>query len=653
MAELDSKADATNTLLKATKVGPKEVMAFIIVTLSVAFVAFHMYAGMYGHPEAHFYRSIHLTVILMLCFVFYPLKRASWMEKVNCWTIIDVICVALVLTVELYYLWDINAFEYRQISPNKTDIIMGVILWFLVLEATRRALGWPMVIIAVAFTFQALYSDKMFWIFYGPKTSLKVLALDMYMQEGGIYGMPLGTIASFVVLFMIFSALLEETGTGRTFIDLALSLFGAKVGGPAKASVAGSAFFATLSGSSVANVVATGPFTIPLMKRVGFKGTFAAGLEACASTGGMFTPPILGATAFVMAAYLGIPYFTVALAALIPSVCYYVALFANVDFYSRKNNLKPLPKEEMPSTKAVLKKGFHLLIPIITLIYWLASGYTASLACFWSIIALFTISFFKKSSRPKAENIVRVCESAVRATVITSLACAAAGIIVSSTTLSGVGLKLGAVLVDIAGDRLWLACVIATVFAIIVGLGLTTTAIYIIMAVTVIPPLIKLGILPIAAHMYAFFWGVLSNITPPVAIASFAAAGIAKTGPMETAVNGFYIALPGMFVFACFLYNPALLFVGEPLDIAINAFGCLVGVVCCSAAIQGYAYKKINILFRLALILIALAVLSPRWDYSIIGALFGIMIIWHNYISAKKNPPFDADSSSVAAGRAG
>jgi TRAP transporter 4TM/12TM fusion protein len=400
----------------------------------------------------------------------------------------------------------------------------------------------------------------------------------------------------------------------------------------------------------VANVVTTGPFTIPLMKRVGFKPVVAAGVEACASTGGMVTPPIMGATAFVVAAYLGIPYFTVALAAAIPMLCYFVAIFANVDFYSRKNNLKALPKEEMPNVKAVLKEGFHLLIPIVTLVYWLAAGYTASLACFWAIIALFGISFFKKSSRPKAESLLRICESATRATIITSMACAAAGIIVSSTTLSGVGLKLGTYVVSIAQGQLWLACIISAILAVVVGMGLTTTAVYIIMVVTVIPPLIQLGVLPLAAHMYALFWGTLSNIIPPVAIASFAAAGIAKTGPMETAVQGFYIGIPGLFVFASILYNPALLFVGAPLDILVNTIGCIAGVTCCAAAIQGFAFKKINILLRLTLFAASLVVLSPRWDLSFAGALVGVLVLWQNYVSAKKNEPFDTGPSPLAAG---
>ena len=450
--------------------------------------------------------------------------------------------------------------------------------------------------------------------------------------------MALGTIASFVVLFLIFGALLEETGTGRTFIDLALSLFGAKVGGPAKAAVVGSAFFGMLSGSSVANVTTTGTFTIPLMKQVGFKPVFAGGVEACASTGGMFTPPIMGATAFVVAAYLGMSYFSVALSAAVPALCYYVALFAYVDFYSRKNKIRPLSKEEMPVTKEVLKKGSHLLIPIIALIYLLAIGYTASYACFWSILGLFAVSFLKKNSRPKAENIIRVCETATRATIVTSMACAAAGIIVSSTTLSGVGLKLGATLVDIAGGQLWLALLLAALLAIVLGMGLTTTAVYIIMVVTVIPPLLKMGVLPIAAHMYALFWGVMSNVIPPVAIASFAAAGIAKTGPMETAVAGFRIAVPGLLVFACFVYNPALLFVGSALHIIINALGCIVGVTCAAAAIMGYAFKEIDVLSRLLLLVISLVVLSPRWDLSIGGALAGLLIIVHNYMSAKKSP---------------
>ncbi|MCL1874810.1 MAG: TRAP transporter fused permease subunit [Synergistaceae bacterium] len=631
---------AINCLLNAKKFGPRELLALIIVSLSFAFITFHLYAGMYGHPEAHFYRSLHLTGILLLCFIIFPLNRQSWSDKPNLWTLIDVLCIILTLAMQIYYLWDIDAFEYRQVSPSYItiyDVCMGIILWVLVLEGTRRALGLPMVIIALFFTFQALYSDKMFWIFYGPNTSLKALTLDMYMQEGGIFGMPVGTIASFVVLFLIFGAFMEETGTGRTFIDLALGGFGAKVGGPAKAAVVGSAFFGMLSGSSVANVTTTGTFTIPLMKNVGYPNKFAGGVEACASTGGMFTPPIMGATAFVVAAYLGLPYITVAAAAAIPALCYYTALFATVDFHARKAKIKPLSKEEMPVVKEVLKKGAHLLIPIIALVYLLVVGYTAATACFWSIVGLFVISFFHKESRPGAESIVRVCEIAARATVVTTMACAAAGIIVSSTTLSGVGLKLGTQIVSLSGGQLWIALLLSAILAVILGMGLTTTAVYIIMVVTVIPPIEAMGVPPLAAHMYALFWGVLSNIIPPVAIASFAAAGIAKAGPMETAVAGFRIGIPGLLVFATFVYNPGLLMIGSVADIVINSVGCIAGVVYMSAAIQGYAFEKINPIFRVILAVCSLVVLSPRWDFTFSGMLVGIAIMAFNYLASKKN----------------
>jgi len=246
MAQLEEsrRMNAITCLLKAQKFGFREILAFIIVGLSFAFVSFHLYAGVFGHPEAHYYRTLHLTGVFLLCFILYPLNRKSWSDKPNIWTVVDIICIILSLVLEIYYLWDIEAFELRQvISPNSADICMAIILWILVLEGTRRSLGLPMVFVAIFFTFQALYSEKMFWIFYGPGTSLKSLALDMFMQEGGIFGLPLGTIASFVVLFLIFGAFLEETGTGRTFIDLALGAFGAKVGGPAKAAVVGSAFF--------------------------------------------------------------------------------------------------------------------------------------------------------------------------------------------------------------------------------------------------------------------------------------------------------------------------------------------------------------------------------------------------------------------------
>jgi TRAP transporter 4TM/12TM fusion protein len=587
---------------------------------------------------------VHLTAVLFLCFIIYPLKRESWSDKPNFFTLIDVLCIILTLVVEIYYLWDVTAFEYRQVSPSNMDIYMGVILWFLVLEGTRRALGWPMVIIAVFFTMQALYSDQMFWVFYGPRTSLKALTLDMFMQEGGFFGMPLGTIASFVVLYLIFGAFMEETGTGRTFIDLALGWFGAKVGGPAKASVVGSYLFGMLSGSSVANVTTTGTFTIPLMKRVGYSAKFAAGVEACASTGGMFSPPIMGATAFVVAAYLGLPYITVAAAAAIPSFCYYIAIFAFVDFHARKTKIMPLNKDEMPIVKEVLKRGWHLLIPLFVLIYMLVSGYTAATACFYAIVGLFAISFLHRDSRPGAINLVRVCETATRATIVTSMACAAAGIIVSSTTQSGVGLKLGTQIVAISGGELWIALILSSLLAVVLATGLTTTAVYIIMVVTVIPPIVKLGVPPLAAHMFALFWGVLSNIIPPVAIASFAAAGIAKAGPMETAVAGFRIGLPGLLVFAAFVYNPGLLLMGSLADIIISSIACIVGVVCISAALIGHAFLKVNLLLRFVLAASTIIALNPAWEYKLLGMAIGIPIMVINYLDFKKGKTISGSS---------
>jgi len=391
-----------------------------------------------------------------------------------------------------------------------------------------------------------------------------------------------------------------------------------------------------LSGSCVANVTTTGTFTIPLMKRVGYASRFAGGVEACASTGGMFTPPIMGATAFVVAAYLGISYMSVALAAAIPALCYYVSLFATVDFNARKRKIPTLKKEEMPVVKDVLKKGAHLLIPIGALVYFLLSGYTASTACVWSIVGLFAVSLWRKESRPGAENIVSVCEAAARATIVTAMACAAAGIIVSSSTLSGVGLKLGTQIVTISGGHLWLALLLAGCLAVILGMGLTTTAVYIIMVVTVIPPIMKMGVPALPAHMYALFWGVLSNIIPPVAIASFAAAAIAKAGPMETAISGFRIGFPGLLVFASFVYNPALLMMSSVPDILINSAGCLVGVVSMAAAIQGYAFTKVNIHFRIILAACSLISLNPRWDLTFVGIAVGIVSLMFNYLVSKR-----------------
>lgn len=286
--------------------------------------------------------------------------------------------------------------------------------------------------------------------------------------------------------------------------------------------------------------------------------------------------------------------------------------------------------------KDVLKNGAHLLIPIGLLVYFLVSGYTATTACFWSIVGLFIVSFMKKSSRPGAENILSVCEAAAKATVVTAMACAAAGIIVSSSTLSGVGLKLGTQIVSISGGHLWLALLLAAILAVILGMGLTTTAVYIIMVVTVIPPIMQMGVPALAAHMYALFWGVLSNIIPPVAIASFTAAGIAKAGPMKTAVSGFCIGLPGLLVFATFVYNPGLIMIGSATDIIINSVGCLIAVICFAAVVEGYAFAKINLVIRIVLFLCSLMSLSPRWDLTFAGMIAGVVILTWNYLAFKK-----------------
>lgn len=653
IAPVETKDDSiTRYFISTSKVDFKFIVAGLILVLAIVFCVLHLFAAYFGYPEAHFYRSLHLTIVLILAYLLYPLGREKWDSRPNKWFLIDLTAIILIVVVELYYLLDVEGFTLRTVNPNQTDIIMGCILYVLVLEGTRRSLGPPMVIIAIFFTLHALFSDKMPWLLFGPPTSLKTLMLDSFMQEGGIFGMPLGAIASFVVLFLIFGALLQQTGTGKTFTDIAFSLFGRAVGGPAKAAVVGSSLFGMLSGSSVANVMTTGTITIPLMKQVGYRPVVAGAIEACSSTGGMFTPPLMGATAFVVAAFLGESYLRIIGAAALPALCYYVAVFAFVDFEARKMGIKPLEGHELPVLRNVLKEGFHLVVPIILLVAFLVAGYTASLACFWAIVGLFGISFLKKSSRLSGIDLMKVFEMAGRATVSVSLACAAAGIIVSATTLSGLGLRLGGAIVGLSQGQLWIALLIAAVLAVILGMGLTTTAVYIIMVVTVIPVIIQMGVPPIAAHMYALMFGVLSNIIPPVAIASFAAAGLAGSPPMATAAQAFRIGLPGLFVMVSFVYRPALLLDAPAGRIAWAAVTTIIAVVGLAGAINGYSWKRHPWIMRLPLAAGGLMSMSPVIPYAGIGSVIVIIILALNYIGSKRMSAMPGEKSA-AAGTAG
>ena len=517
--------------------------------LSIGLAFYHLFVAVYGTPEGRSFRSVHLSVMMILAVFIYPVFRKSINDKIILpndekgnflrllGSIYDLLIIISIIFVQLWTTWDVETFMMRYGDKYIGDIIVGSILIFLVLDGTRRAVGWAMVFVAGFFMLHALYAHKFFGFFYGPPTRLAKYIDTLFMTSDGIYGIPLYVASTYIVLFIIFGAILIRSGVGRFFVDLAISLTGHRTGGPAKAAVVASGMTGTVYGSAVANVVTTGSFTIPLMKNYGYRPRFAAAVEACASSGGQITPPIMGAAAFIMAEFLEAPYSYVILAAIIPAFLYFVTIYFMVHVEAEKHGIEKIDKSMLPNVIDVLKSGWHMLLSLVVLIALLIYGYTAMKAGFWAIISVIFLSFFKSNTRMSVVDLLGAFESGIKSTVPVTIACACAGIIIGSVFVSGLGLKFTQSVIDLSGGMLFPLLCLTAISAIILGMGMTTTAVYITVAALIVPSLIQAGVTPIAAHMFAFYFGVVSTITPPVALASFAGAAIAKSPPMATAVE--------------------------------------------------------------------------------------------------------------------
>ncbi|MFL2821909.1 MAG: TRAP transporter permease, partial [Alphaproteobacteria bacterium] len=539
--------------------------------LSIGLAFYHLFVAVYGTPEGRSFRSVHLSVMMILAVFIYPVFRKSINDKIILpndekgnflrllGSIYDFLIIISIIFVQLWTTWDVETFMMRYGDKYIGDIIVGSILIFLVLDGTRRAVGWAMVFVAGFFMLHALYAHKFFGFFYGPPTRLAKYIDTLFMTSDGIYGIPLYVASTYIVLFIIFGAILIRSGVGRFFVDLAISLTGHRTGGPAKAAVVASGMTGTVYGSAVANVVTTGSFTIPLMKNYGYRPRFAAAVEACASSGGQITPPIMGAAAFIMAEFLEAPYSYVVLAAIIPAFLYFVTIYFMVHVEAEKHGIEKIDKSMLPNVIDVLKSGWHMLLSLVVLIALLIYGYTAMKAGFWAIISVIFLSFFKSNTRMSVVDLLGAFESGIKSTVPVTIACACAGIIIGSVFVSGLGLKFTQSVIDLSGGMLFPLLCLTAISAIILGMGMTTTAVYITVAALIVPSLVQAGVTPIAAHMFAFYFGVVSTITPPVALASFAGAAIAKSPPMSTAVESSKVGIAKYIVPFAFIYNPSLL----------------------------------------------------------------------------------------------
>lgn len=610
------------------------VIAKIIAVLALAMSVYHLYTGAFGALEALLHRSIHLAFTFALAFLIYPFSK----KYSRRW--LDFLMMGLSLICIFYIFWEYEYFilRYPYVHPLTTrDMILGGLFTLLVLEAARRSIGWAMPITAMIFIVYAYVGPSLPGLLRHAGVPTETIIDQIYMTTEGVFGIPLGVSATYVILFVIFGAFLERSGTGQLFMDLAAATTGKSRGGPGKIAVVSSCFFGTISGSAVANVMVTGQFTIPMMKRTGFKPHFAAAVEATASTGGQIMPPVMGAAAFVMAEFTGLAYLTVCKHALIPALLYFLSVFMAVHFEAVRSNLKGMAENAPRATAVLLEKG-HLLLPVAVILYMMFSGYTPMYACIFAIISVVILANLRKISRMGVEKILGALEEGAKGTVSVAAACACAGIVVGVINLTGLGLKFTSFVLLLAGESLVAALLFTMVAGIFLGMGLPTTAAYIVMAALLVPALVKLGIPTIAAHMFAFYYAIISAITPPVALAVYAGAGLAGSNIWKTGFVAVRIGAPGFIIPFMFAYSPSLLLIGDSWTIGTSIVTASVGVVMLAGGMIGWFLRETSFLERICLLAGSISLIKPGIYTDLVGLILLAMVIASQRLR-KKTPP--------------
>lgn len=650
-----------------TDIGPKDaaepkLILRLIAVVGIALSLFQLYAAGVQPLGLFYQRPIHLGFILVLCFLIYPLRgRAKGRSPLD--YAIDGFLILASIAVGAWVPVNIDTIA-NQIFPRDIDVAMGVLTVLLVLEAARRAVGWVMTVIAGVFLLYAFagsrgelpfLADFMPGILNHRGYSLDRLASQMTLGAEGIYGIPLGVAATFIFVFVLFGAFLEVTGAGKFFIDLAYATTGRQRGGPAKAAVVASAGMGSISGSAIANVVTTGAFTIPLMKKLGYRPAQAGGVEAAASTGGQIMPPLMGAGAFLMSEFTQLPYVHIVLVSIFPAFLYFGAVYLLVHIAAVKQGMRGLTAAELPSVRQVMREGWHFIFPLVALIFLLVAGYSPMRVGFYAIVAVMAAAAARalwtfSRDAPSVEGFVALCkrgaaltlealELGARNAVAVSVACAVAGVIVGVVGLTGLGLKFSAMMLAFSGGNLFLALILVILASLILGMGLPVTAAYIVLIILVGPALTtEFGVPLLIAHLVVFWYSQDSNVTPPVALAGFAGAAIAGSKPMETSFQAWKYA-KGLYLIPLFMVYNEEIILGGPLHMVIFAgILALAGIVAFAAVLEGFLFTTMPLWHRAALIPAIVAVFWSSAMVEALGLVAILVLLGLNWWQAKQHP---------------
>ena len=616
---------------ESDKRDPVGIWHYIICAVCILFSGFQLYTAIFGVLDAHLQRTIHLCFGLVLIFLLYPARKSWSREKMNP---LDAILAVLSVVATMYLVVNYKELVTRAGMNTPTDIAIGVIGVLLVFEATRRTVGWPMLTVALVFLAYAFLGPYMPGILAHRGVSFDELVSHLYFTTEGIFGVPMGVSSTFIFLFILFGAYLDATGLGKFFIDFANALAGWAVGGPAKVAVLSSGLMGTVSGSSVANVAGTGSFTIPMMKKLGYRPSFAGAVEAAASTGGQLMPPVMGAAAFLMAEFVGVPYIEVVKAAVIPALLYYTGIWLSVHYEAKKYGLKGTPREELPKFGPLLKEKGHLALPLIVIVYLLVTGYTPMRAALYAIGLTIVCACLRKNTRITFKQFVEGLIVGAQSVLGVLIACASAGIIIGVVTKTGVGLKLATALLDLAGGKMLPAMFFTMITSLILGMGVPTTANYVITSTIAAPALVQMHVPVLAAHMFAFYFGIVADVTPPVALAAYAGAGIAGANPMKTGVTAAKLAIAAFVVPYIFVLAPQLLMINATAPTILMAMvTAIIGMWGLSLAMIGFCQHPLNVLQRIAFFIGGLCLIIP----GSMTDLIGIVILFLGYQWQRRN----------------